>query len=417
MNKKIYHLLIGLFAILMNSTAQMYVEDMEASNPSDTGYDNTQFVSSSNGLNWTLNQCRYSSNAAHNIDGRSVLLKAVEGYIQSPVINGGVQKISFQQYRGWSNVDVRTFDLVLTNLDTSEEISYSFSREEGASSVEEYSVYPDISGDFSFKIVNTTSSVVIAIDNIKWFSANSFNEDIEGISDANTGYHSGSYTGVDGLNWSYDKARSAVAANTAAIEGTNSIMINTGWGYILSDVLNDGISELSFSAKQAWSSKDNDRTIKVRIYDETMTNVLFQKDLTYQGLASVGSIQTQQFTVTGVAVTGNCRIQIFNVTSTAGSEILIDDIFWKSNPVSTALSSVNKEKSLADVYAQDSQMIINQRYDKSGEIAVYSISGKLMFKGKTHKGINTFRFSHRGIFIINLTTIDGKSQSSKLVFN
>jgi len=415
MIKNIFTLIVGLVLFLTNGSAQYYLEDMEASNPATTTFDNTQYVSSSNGLTWKLNQCRYSTKGGHNIDGKSVLLKAGEGNVESPVISGGVRKISFQQFRGWSDPDVRTFSLIVSDIDNHQQFTYPFTREEGASTVEEFTVSNlSISGNFSLKIVNTSTSVVIAIDNIKWLPAETYYEGVENISDVNTGYHNAAYVGEDGLTWNYEKGRSAIAANVTPISGNNGLMLNTGWGNILSGVLVDGISELHFSARQAWVSKDNDRNLKVRIWDETMTTKLFEQDLIYKGVVNTGTIQTQKFDLTGLDIKGKCRIRILNVTSTGGSEILIDDIIWKSNPNSTAIADVLDEVQKAKIYMKDQYIVVEQDGYEDGQVSVYSLAGELVLKTKICMGGNNIPFTEKGLFIVNLQ--NGKNnQSVKIV--
>ncbi|TLX71386.1 T9SS type A sorting domain-containing protein [Labilibacter sediminis] len=392
--KKFYSIIGVLVFGVMSTFAQSFTEDFEASNPMVGGYDNTTFVSSTNGLTWTLNSCRYDANAAFNIEGRSVMLRAEYGNVQSPVITDGLRQLSFMQHRSWSNTDDRTFTVVITDETTKTTQQFDFTRAGTDASAETFVIDGlTIDGDFSFVITNTTPSVPITIDNITWLGPNVIYENFENVDKVNTGYHDASFAATDGSTWNYTKSRSGEQ------NGTNALMMNSGWGQAQSSVIEGGVSSIVFTAQQVWTSNSQDRLIKVRVMDAAGSTILKNYDLTYNSVAQAPIVpETYIVDVTGVTV--DCKVFIIN-TSPASHELLLDDLYITKN--SGTPTSIDNMKPTGDIIVRTvKDGIAVDGLSACSMVAIFDITGRCITKQLVNNAHAMIPVNSKGLHIVHV---------------
>lgn len=149
-----------------------FIENLETHKCPDINYNYGVFKSSSNAYWWTYINAR---NAAESkaIQGKSLMLKSINGSIQSSQIKGGISTFSFQMNKCWSSTVERTFKVEIFNKNSGTTTTYTFSKPGVETDNETFTITGiNIEGLFTIKIQNTTNSTAIVVDNITWESYN-----------------------------------------------------------------------------------------------------------------------------------------------------------------------------------------------------------------------------------------------------
>ncbi|SHE36520.1 Por secretion system C-terminal sorting domain-containing protein [Mariniphaga anaerophila] len=409
--KKSYGIAITVMLFVAHFAQASVFENFNASNAPEGTYGDVSFTSSSNGLTWNLTQCRYIPGLYTNINGKSVALKSDgAGIIQSPVFQGGLKELSFNQRAGWiTDGQERLISVEIVDEDLGQTTTYDFSNAGADQTIYEIQINGlNITGSYSYKITNKTEGTIIIIDNIMMVGTEDNLETIENASIADNSYETGSFTGNNGGTWLYSNGRTPLEY---IIGGDKSIMLKDTYGYIQSNLLSNGLKELSFLAVQNWIGNSGVQNFQLKVYDANDDLVFEKNDLTYER-QSEHRFELFQYTISGIDIVGACSFRIVNASSNIG-EIVIDNITWKDKPISTGIKDTEVDN--LTVFSREKNIVIRKAGREIGKVSVYNVSGQLVNSIESANREVSIPVESKGIYLIMVSDPLGVSSSKVLV--
>lgn len=140
--------------------------------------------------------------------------------------------------------------------------------------------------------------------------------------DIKAAYSNGTFTGVNGVVWTYVHARNQ---ETFGIDGTGIMLRRVAEGSSLSATFTTGISSFSFEYRKAFTGTGN------RLYSVDVTNN--GETTTYVippfGSASGADATVRTFELTGLNLLGETTIRIY---ATGTTQATFDNFSWTTNP-------------------------------------------------------------------------------------
>src|SRR5699024_2277630 len=147
-------------------------------------------------------------------------------------------------------------------------------------------------------------------------------ETFDNLNTSGNSYQDGSFTGQDGSTWTYVKARGD--ADAEVYSGNPAIMLGKNKDSELeSGTLHNGIGNLSFSYKQAFSTDVN-------------LEVYVNNNLVYTATSSSQNGQVLQTGDIPVNVQGDFTLRFYNPSG--GGQVNIDDVVWTAVGNETTLT-------------------------------------------------------------------------------
>lgn len=146
-------------------------------------------------------------------------------------------------------------------------------------------------------------------------------------SNANSSYRTSSFTGNDGITWSYTASRNENGdANNSGIDG-KALMLrrSSDNSKVVSSSISGGIGNFSVKLYKGFTSGGN-RQVE-----------LFINNISQGTSTPFDNFNEQTFSVNGINISGNFTIEIRNKTS---KQVIIDDISWTGFSPSTAPTGV-----------------------------------------------------------------------------
>lgn len=233
------------------------------------------------------------------------------------------------------------------------------------------------------------------------FSSLVFAQGVETFDNAEIGtsYADGSFTGVNGITWSYTHSRDE---GDFAIEG-KGLMLRRAMDSSFSGTITGGVGTLSFQYRKAFTG-GNERQLELYVNDVVVaTSEIFG--------AGSGEDATVHTLTAVVNSSDPVTIRIKNVgDGDFNRQSVIDNITWTANSMS--VSDVNASKvSMTSVWNNTA----NFNTKGNAIVEIFNLNGQLVQKAN---GSNNFELNvsnlAKGVYVVKVT-VDGVATTQKVV--